>query len=338
MQKNWRELVKPKRLEVDKETLSGTYGKFVAEPLERGFAVTLGNSLRRILLSSLHGAAITAVKFDGVLHEFTTIPGVQEDVSDIILNLKGVKLKMHGEGPKIIKLEAKGDKDLCASDIICDDTVKVLNPGHHIANISKDGALSCELTVNSGTGYQPSEWNDTTDAPIGTIQIDAIFQPVSRANFAVTQVRVGHRTDYDKLTLETWTTGALEPQEAVAIAAKILKDQLSVFINFEEEDEPVEEEVAEKPVFNENLFKTVEELELSVRSANCLKNADIKYIGEMVQKTEQEMLKTKNFGRKSLNEIKEILRTMGLDFGMQIEGFLGRKELDELHLEHKETV
>jgi len=338
MQKNWRELVKPKRLEVDKETLSGTYGKFVAEPLERGFAVTLGNSLRRILLSSLHGAAITAVKFDGVLHEFTTIPGVQEDVSDIILNLKGVKLKMHGEGPKIIKLKAAGDKDLCAADIICDDTIEVLNPGHHIANISKDGALSCELTVNSGTGYQPSEWNDTTDAPIGTIQIDAIFQPVSRANFTVTQVRVGHRTDYDKLTLEAWTTGALEPQEAVAIAAKILKDQLSVFINFEEEDEPVEEEVAEKPVFNENLFKTVEELELSVRSANCLKNADIKYIGEMVQKTEQEMLRTKNFGRKSLNEIKEILRTMGLDFGMQIEGFLGRKELDELHLEHKETV
>ncbi len=338
MQKNWRELVRPKRIEVDKETLSGTYGKFVAEPLERGFGVTLGNSLRRILLSSLHGAAITAVKFDGVLHEFSTIPDVQEDVSDIILNLKGVKFKMHGEGPKTVRLEANGETDLKAGDIICDSTVEVLNPDKHIAFVSKEGSLSCDLTVNSGTGYQPSERNKSADAPIGTIQIDAIFQPVSRANFNVTQARVGQRTDYDKLTLEVWTTGALEPQETVAIAAKILKDQMSVFINFQEEEEDVVEKVAEKPVFNENLFKTVEELELSVRSANCLKNADIKYIGEMVQKTEQEMLRTKNFGRKSLNEIKEILRTMNLDFGMQIEGFLNRKELDELHLEHKETV
>jgi len=338
MQKNWRELVRPKRLEVDKETLSNTYGKFVAEPLERGFGVTLGNSLRRVLLSSLHGAAITAVKFDGVLHEFSTIPGVQEDVSDIILNLKAVKLKMHGEGPKTIRLEATGEKDLRAADLITDSTIEVLNPGQHIAFVSRDGSLSAELTVNSGTGYQPSERNDATGAPIGTIQMDAIFQPVSKANFNVTQARVGHRTDYDRLTLEVWTTGALEPQEALAIAAKILKDQLSVFINFEEEEEHVEEHPSEKPEFNENLFKTVEELELSVRSANCLKNADIKYIGEMVQKTEQEMLKTKNFGRKSLNEIKEILRSMGLDFGMQIEGFPGRKELDELHMEHKETA
>ncbi len=338
MQKNWRELVRPKRLEVDKETLSGTYGKFVAEPLERGFGVTLGNSLRRILLSSLHGAAITAVKFDGVLHEFSTIPDVQEDVSDIILNLKSVKFKMHGEGPKLVRLEANGETDIKAGDIICDSSIVVLNPEQHIAFVSKEGALSCDLTVNSGTGYQPSERNKATDAPIGTIQIDAIFQPVSRANFNVTQARVGQRTDYDKLTLEVWTTGALEPQETVAIAAKILKDQMSVFINFQEEDEEVVEKTAEKPAFNENLFKTVEELELSVRSANCLKNADIKYIGEMVQKTEQEMLRTKNFGRKSLNEIKEILRTMNLDFGMQIESFLNRKELDELHLEHKETV
>ncbi|MFQ5428151.1 MAG: DNA-directed RNA polymerase subunit alpha [Thermodesulfobacteriota bacterium] len=338
MQKNWRELVRPKRIEVDKETLTGTYGKFVAEPLERGFGVTLGNSLRRIMLSSLHGAAITAVKFDGVLHEFSTIPDVQEDVSDIILNLKAVKFKMYGEGPKTVRLEASGETDLKAGDIVCDPSIEVLNPEQHIAFVSKEGSLSCDLTVNSGTGYQPSERNKSTDTPIGTIQIDALFQPVSRANFNVTQARVGQRTDYDKLTLEVWTTGALEPQETVAIAAKILKDQMTVFINFQEEDEDVVEAVAEKPVFNENLFKTVEELELSVRSANCLKNADIKYIGEMVQKTEQEMLRTKNFGRKSLNEIKEILRTMSLDFGMQIEGFLNRKELDELHLEQKETV
>ena len=338
MQKNWRELVRPKRLEVERETLTGTYGKFVAEPLERGFGVTLGNSLRRVLLSSLHGAAITTVRFEGVLHEFSTIPGVQEDVSDIILNLKGVRLRLLGEGPKTIRIEAEGEKDLRAGDIITDPTVEILNPDHHIAHISRDGSIQAELTVETGTGYQPSEIMDSSSLPIGTIQMDAIFQPVRKANFHVTQARVGHRTDYDKLTLEVWTTGALDPQEAVAIAAKILKDQLSIFINFEEEEESAEDQAAEKPVFNENLFKTVEELELSVRSANCLKNADIKYIGEMVQKTEQEMLKTKNFGRKSLNEIKEILRSMGLDFGMQLDGFPTRKELDEMHMEHKETA
>lgn len=339
MQKNWRDLIKPKKLEVEKETLTNTYGKFVAEPLERGFGVTIGNSLRRILLSSLQGAAITSVKIDGVLHEFSSIPGVKEDVSDIILNLKQVKLKVHGEGPKTLRIKGSNDGVVKAGDIICDSTVEVLNPDQHIATVSKDAKFDCELIANTGKGYVPSERNKLPEQAIGVIPIDSIFQPVSRVNFTVTHARVGQRTDYDKLTLEIWTTGAIDPQNAVAIAAKILKDQLSVFITFEEKEEEAAGERSEaKPQFNENLFKTVDELELSVRSANCLKNADIKYIGEMVQKSEQEMLRTKNFGRKSLNEIKEILRGMGLDFGMKIEGFPSRKELDAMHIEHKETA
>ncbi len=339
MQKNWRDLIKPKKLEVEKDTLTDTYGKFVAEPLERGFGVTIGNSLRRILLSSLQGAAITSVKIDGVLHEFSSIPGVKEDVSDIILNLKQVRLKIHGEGPKTLRIKGSNDGMVTAGDIICDNTVEVLNPDQHIATVSKDSKFDCELVANTGRGYVPSERNKQPDQPIGTIPIDAIFQPVSRVNFTVTNARVGQRTDYDKLALEIWTTGAIDPQNALAIAAKVLKDQLSVFITFEEKEEETAGEKGEaKPSFNENLFKTVDELELSVRSANCLKNADIKYIGEMVQKTEQEMLRTKNFGRKSLNEIKEILRGMGLDFGMKIEGFPSRKELDAMHIEHKETA
>jgi len=339
MQKNWRDLIKPKSLEVDKDTLTDTYGKFVAEPLERGFGLTLGNSLRRILLSSLQGAAITDIKIDGVLHEFSSIPGVKEDVSDIILNFKQVRLKMYEEGPKKLTISSNGGGVVTAGDIVCDPTVEVLNPEQHIATISKGAAFNCELTANSGKGYVPSERNKQPDMPIGTIPIDAIYQPVKRANFTVTHARVGQRTDYDKLTLELWTSGVIAPVDAVAIAAKILKDQLSVFINFEEEEEEAQaDREEERPKFNENLFKTVDELELSVRSANCLKNADIKYIGEMVQKSEQEMLKTKNFGRKSLNEIKEILRGMGLDFGMKLNAFPTRKELDERQLEHKDPA
>ena len=339
MQRNWRELIKPKRLEVDEGSLTTTYGKFVAEPLEKGFGVTLGNSLRRILLSSLQGAAITGVKFDGVLHEFSNIPGVNEDVSDIILNLKQVRLKIHGEGPKTVKLKATGAESLTAGDIICDSTVEVLNPEQHVAVVSKDSKFDCELIVDTGKGYVPLERNKSPNQPIGLIPMDSIFQPVTRVNFTLTNARVGQRTDYDKLTMEVWTTGAIEPHTAVAIAAKILKEQLSVFITFEEEEESVLVEKDEvKPKFNENLFKTVDELELSVRSANCLKNADIKYIGEMVKKTEQEMLKTKNFGRKSLNEIKEILRGMDLDFGMTLEAFPSRDELDSMHHEQKESA
>ncbi|MEK6758253.1 MAG: DNA-directed RNA polymerase subunit alpha [Deltaproteobacteria bacterium] len=339
MQKNWRDLIKPKKLEVEKETLTGTYGKFVAEPLERGFGVTIGNSLRRILLSSLQGAAITSVKIDGVLHEFSSVPGVKEDVSDIILNLKQVRLKIHGDGPKTLKIKGAVDGVVRAGDIICDSTVEILNPEQTIATLSRDAKFECELAVNNGKGYVSAEKNKLAEQPIGVIPIDSIFQPVSRVNFNVTHARVGQRTDYDKLVLELWTTGAIDPQSAVAIAAKVLKDQLSVFITFEESEEEVGFEKSDsRPLFNDNLFKTVEELELSVRSANCLKNADIKYIGEMVQKTEQEMLRTKNFGRKSLNEIKELLRGMGLDFGMKLDGFPSRKDLDATHTEHKETA
>jgi DNA-directed RNA polymerase subunit alpha len=321
MQKNWRELIKPKKIEVSK--ITDTYGKFVAEPLERGFGLTIGNSLRRILLSSLQGAAITAVKFDGVLHEFSSIPGVKEDISDIILNFKQVKLDIEGEGPKTLRLKATGSSDLKAGDIECDSTVKVLNPEQHIATLAKDAKIDCELTANTGKGYVPAERNKSPDQPVSTIAIDSIFQPVTRMNFDVSHARVGQRTDYDKLTFELWTTGAIDPQTAVAIASKILKDQLSVFITFEEEEEEKEtplpaEGIEGLPWYNENLFKTVDELELSVRSANCLKNADIKYIGEMVQKTEQEMLKT-------------------LDFGMKLEGFRSRKELEKMHIEHKES-
>jgi DNA-directed RNA polymerase subunit alpha len=339
MQKNWRDLIKPKKLEVEKETLTDTYGKFVAEPLERGFGLTLGNSLRRVLLSSLQGAAITDIKIDGVLHEFSSIPGVKEDVSDIILNFKQVRLRMHEDGTKTLRIKSSGGGTVTAGDIETDGTIEVLNKDQEIATVSEGAEFNCELTASSGKGYVPSERNKQPDQPIGVIPIDSLFQPVTRVNFKVTHARVGQRTDYDRLALEFWTTGAIDPQGAVAIAAKILKDQLSVFINFEEEEEEVvaatEEDV---PRFNEGLFKTVDELELSVRSANCLKNADIKYIGEMVQKTEQEMLKTKNFGRKSLNEIKELLRGMGLDFGIKLDGFPERKELDSLQIEHKETA
>lgn len=336
MQKNWRELIKPKKLEVDK--LTATYGKFVAEPLERGYGVTIGNTLRRILLSSLRGAAITSVKFPGVLHEFSTMPGVKEDVSDIILNLKQVRLRVDGEGQRNLKIKVSGSRAVKAGDIECDHTVTVLNPELHIATIGKDGKFECELTASSGRGYVPAEKNKSATLPVGAIPIDSVFQPVIRVNFDVTHARVGQRTDYDKLTLEIWTTGAVEPQTAIGIASKILKDQVSVFIPFEEGDEAEGGGAGSdlKSRFNENLFKTVDELELSVRSQNCLKNANIKFIGEMVQKTEQEMLKTKNFGRKSLNEIKEIIQQMGLDFGQKIDGFPTRKELDKMGVEKKE--
>ncbi len=340
MQRNWRDLIKPKKLEVDQKTLTDTYGKFVAEPLERGFAVTLGNSLRRVLLSSLQGAAVTGVKFDNVLHEFSTISGVKEDVSDIILNLKQVKIKMDAEGPKVLELKSVGKEEVTAGDIVCDADTTILNPDLPLVTVSKGSDFSCELTVDSGKGYAPAERNFDLKDIVGLIPIDAIFQPVTRVNFNVTNARVGQTTDYDKLTIEVWTNGAIDPQGAVAIAAKILKDQVTVFITFEEEEEVCEVEEASEsaPKFNENLYKTVDELELSVRSANCLKNADIKYIGEMVQKTEGEMLRTKNFGRKSLNEIKEILRGMGLDFGMTLDGFPVRTALDEMHHNEKESA
>ena len=327
MHRNWRELIKPKKVEVESAD-SSTYGKFSCEPLERGFGLTIGNSLRRVLLSSLQGAAIVSVKIEDVLHELSTVPGVVEDVSDIILNLKEVRLKLHGDPPRTIRINAQTEGVVKAGDIITDGQVEVLNPEHYIATLSKDGKLKAELTVEMGKGYVPAERDPEEPQIIGDIPIDALFSPIRKVNYVVTNARVGQRTDYDKLTMEVWTDGSLEPRDAIAYAAKILKDQLALFINFEEDEEPQHEtdEKSEKRI-NENLFRTVDELELSVRSSNCLKNANIHYIGELVQKTENEMLKTKNFGRKSLNEIKEILAEMGLSLGMKIEGFPPREEL-----------
>jgi len=320
--KNWRDLIKPRGLVIDQESLSNTYGKFVAEPLERGFGITLGNSLRRVLLSSLQGAAITSLKAEGVEHEFMTIPEVAEDVTDIILNLKEVLLQIHTNEVKTIRIEADGPKEIKAGDIIADGQVEILNPGHHVLTISEGGRVRMEMTARRGRGYVPAERNKVPGSPIGTIPIDALFSPIRKVNYQVTNARVGQQTDYDRLTLEVWTDGSVQPADAVAFAAKIVKEQLSIFINFDETEEPAEEvKPVEEQKLNENLFRSVDELELSVRSANCLQNANIKTIGDLVQKTEAEMLKTKNFGRKSLKEIKEILQNMGLSLGMKIDNW-----------------
>ncbi len=335
MQRNWRELIKPKRLEIETNGRPDTYAKFVCEPLERGFGTTLGNAIRRVLLSSLQGAAITSVKIDGVLHEFSTVPGVIEDVTDIILNLKEVRFKMHGEGTRHLLIEKLGEGAVTAGDIRGDAHVEVLNPDLHVCTLAKDAKLRMELVIKQGKGYVPADRNMEENQPIGMVPIDAIFSPVRKVSYVVTQARVGQITDYDKLTMEIWTDGSIKPEDALAYAAKIMKDQVSIFINFEEEAEVTEEEIRLEPEYNENLFRSVDELELSVRSANCLKNADIRYIGELVQKTESEMLKTKNFGRKSLNEIKEILTEMGLSLGMKIENFPGREEIEERRKEQE---
>jgi len=332
-QKSLKDLIRPKRLEVETETLTPFYGKFIAEPFERGFGITIGNSLRRILLSSLQGAAIVSVKIDGVLHEFSTIPGVKEDVTEIILNLKEVRLKLHTEGPKTIRVKAEGLKVLKAGDIQTGDAVEILNPDHHIATLSRDAKLSMEMVVKVGRGYVSAEHNKEENQPIGTIPIDAIFTPIKKVNYTVTNARVGQITDYDKLTLEVWTDGSLSPEEAVAHSAKTLKNQLSIFVTFEEEEEEetvVSGERDEIEKLNENLFRSVDELELSVRSANCLKHANIKLIGDLVQKTESEILATKNFGRKSLNEIKELLGDMGLSLGMKLEHWPPKKAEEEM--------
>jgi DNA-directed RNA polymerase subunit alpha len=324
---NWREMIRPDKVQI---TSTPTYGKFVCEPLERGFGTTIGNGLRRIILSSLHGAAITSVKFESVMHEFSAIPGVLEDVSEIILNLKEVRLKMTDPERRIVRIEAKGEGVVTAGDIISDDgRVTILNPDLPIATLSEDGKLSMSMTARYGKGYALSEANKDEDAAIGTIPIDAVFSPIKRVNYVVGNARVGQRTDYDKLTLEVWTDGSILPEDAVAFGAKIFKEQMSIFINFDEDVEPEMDSLSDeeqKPKFNDNLFRSVEELELSVRSANCLKNAEINKIYQLVQKTESEMLKTKNFGRKSLNEIKEVLSEMGLSLGMKLEGFEAPEE------------
>jgi len=312
----------PKRLDINADTLSEKYGKFVARPLERGFGLTLGNSLRRVMLSSLQGASVTAVQIEGVVHEFTSIPDVKEDMAEIILNLKEVNFRMTSE-EVILTLDCKGPCTVTAGDIETNHQVTILNPEQLVATVGEGGHLKGQIKVSMGRGYAQAEVNKTPDLGVGWVPVDSYFSPVRRVNYSVTQSRVGQRTDFDRLTLEIWTDGSVKPEDAVALGSKILKDQLSVFLNFEEEAEPVVEAEEEKsPQFNSNLLRSVEELELSVRSANCLQNAAIKYIYELVQKTEGEMLKTKNFGRKSLNEIKEILGTMGLSLGMKLEGFV----------------
>lgn len=319
--KFWRELIKPKGFEIEKDTQSVEYAKFVVRPLERGFGVTLGNSLRRILLSSMMGSAVTAVKFEGVLHEFSTIPDVLEDVSDIILNLKQVRFRQYNSEPLTLKISKKGAGVVTAADIMTSDKIEILNPHQHIATLGNNANFNAELIVSYGRGYAPVE-NSTGDLQVGFIGVDALHSPIRKVNYSVSNARVGQRTDYDALALEVWTDGSLKPEEAVSLASKILKEQLQIFLTFDESLEPSDEvRGMGSSSLNENLFRSVDDLELSVRSANCLKNANIRFIGELVVRSEAEMLKTKNFGRKSLNEIKEILTTMGLGLGMKIEGW-----------------
>jgi DNA-directed RNA polymerase subunit alpha len=319
----WKGFQKPKRLVSDLDTLTDKYGKFQAQPFERGFGTTIGNALRRVLLSSIEGAAITAVRIEGVMHEFSSIPGVVEDATDIILNLKQIPLKMNVEGPKTLYLRMNEPGEVTSRAIQEDPDIEILDKDVYLATISEGGHLEIEMRVKAGRGYVSAEKNYDEDLPIGYIPVDSVHSPIRKVNYTVDAARLGQMTDYDKLTLEVWTNGAVTPQDAVGLAAKLLKDHMTILINFEEEPEP---EVVPSPTFeraplvpNENLDRSVEELELSVRSYNCLKNANITTIRELVQKTESEMLKTKNFGRKSLNEIKEILATMGLGLGMKFD-------------------
>jgi DNA-directed RNA polymerase subunit alpha len=323
MHRNWQDLITPKNLET--EVCTDTYGKFVAKPLERGYGLTLGNSLRRVLLSSLNGAAIVAVRITGVDHEFSTISGVKEDVTDLILNLKQINMRYRGDGDATVRLKVSGQGVVTAGQIETSGDVEILNPEQIIAHLDADGKLDMEMVVRLGRGYVSADANRSDDLPVGMIAIDSIFAPVRRVSYSVSNARVGQMTDYDKLSIEVWTNGAERPDDALAYAAKILKEQLTIFVNFDE----VEEDTAARAAsavpatvaMNDNLYKEVSTLELSVRAANCLENANIKFIGELVTRTEAEMLKTKNFGRKSLNEIKDLLAEMGLSLGMKIDGF-----------------
>lgn len=320
---NWREIIKPEKVQIASQT--PTYGKFVWEPLERGFGITIGNSLRRIILSSICGSAIVSVKFDGVMHEFSTIPGVLEDISEIILNLKNVRVKMEDSEPRMIEIDVAGERVITAADIISGDgKVEVMNPDQHIATLTTDAKFRAEMMVKAGKGYSLAELNKDPEAPVGTIAIDSVYSPLKRVNYRISNARIGQKTDFDKLTMEVWTDGSVSPEESIAYGAKILKEQMNVFINFDEDLEPeLTEQVTDdsKPRQNENLYLDVDELELSVRSANCLRNANITKIFQLVRRTEPEMLKTKNFGRKSLNEIKELLAELGLSLGMNIDSF-----------------
>ena len=318
LQKNWQTLIKPKQLSVEPGGDAKRVATVVAEPLERGFGLTLGNALRRVLLSSLQGAAVTSLQIEGVLHEFSSLPGVLEDVTDVVLNVKSICLRMHGEGPKRMRLRAAGPGEIHARQIETGHDIEILNPDLVICTLENGAHITMELTVENGKGYVPGTANRPEDAPIGLIPVDALFSPVRKVTYRVENTRVGQVTDYDRLAMRVETNGAVTPEDAVALAARILQDQLQLFINFEEPRHAVEKESAGEPLINKNLLRKVDELELSVRSANCLKNDNIVYIGDLVQKTEGEMLRTPNFGRKSLNEIKEVLANMGLHLGMEI--------------------
>ncbi len=319
LQKNWTELIKPGNLEITPGGDPLRTATLVAEPLERGFGLTLGNGLRRILLSSLQGAAVTSIQIEGVLHEFSSIPGVREDVTDIVLNIKSMALRMHSEGPKRMTLTATGPGEITASQIETGPDIDIMEPGHVLMTLDQGTRIVMDLMVENGKGYVPAVQNRVADAPIGLIPVDALFSPVRKVSYQVGNARIGERTDLDKLTMQIETNGAVTPEDAVALSARILQDQLQLFVNFEEPRAAQPEERAEEDLaFNRNLLRKVDELELSVRSANCLKNDNIIYIGDLVQKTEAEMLRTPNFGRKSLNEIKEVLSQMGLHLGMEI--------------------
>jgi DNA-directed RNA polymerase subunit alpha len=318
----WKGFQRPKRLEFERETLTDRFGRFYAQPFERGFGTTIGNALRRVLLSSIEGAAITAVKIDGVLHEFSPIPGVVEDATDIILNLKQIPLKLHVDYTKTLLLRVDKPGEVRARDIQADGDVEILEPDAHIATVAEHGKLHMEMRMKRGRGYVSADKNFDEDLGIGWIPIDSVHSPIKKVNYLVEAARLGQTTDYDKLTVDVWTNGSISARDAVSLSAKLIRDHLNIFINLEEGAEPQMEAAGDQPhsgVGNENLDKSVEELELSVRSYNCLKNANIRTIRELVQKTEAEMLKTKNFGRKSLNEIKEILHTMGLSLGMRVD-------------------
>ncbi|MBF6569816.1 MAG: DNA-directed RNA polymerase subunit alpha [Candidatus Binataceae bacterium] len=331
MQTDWRDLIKPKAVEFDEKEVTQAYGRFFAEPLERGYGITIGNTLRRVLLASLPGFAITAVRIKGVLHEFSTLPGIKEDITDIVLNLKEVRLQLHEGDELTASLQAKGEGVVTARDISGGPNLDILTPDQHIATLDKGAELDMELVVRRGRGYVPAE-RGAEEEPIGTIRLDAIFSPIRKVNFTVTNARVGQRTDYDRLALEIWTDGSISPRDALTYAARVGRDQMSIFAGMEEDVEapllqPGDES---RPALNESLFKPVAELPVSVRAFNGLQNADIKYVGELVQRNEQDMLKIKNFGRKSLNEIKEVLTDMGLSLGMRLDGLPARSELDRM--------
>jgi DNA-directed RNA polymerase subunit alpha len=319
LQKNWTDLIKPNKLDIEPGANPARQATIVAEPLERGFGLTLGNAMRRVLLSSLQGAAVTSIQIEGVLHEFSSIPGVREDITDIVLNVKSMALRMHSEGPKRMTLTATGPGEVTASQVETGPDIEIMDPDHVLLTLDQGARVVMELTVESGKGYVPAAQNRAADAPIGLIPVDALFSPVKKVSYQVGNARVGERTDLDKLTLEIETNGAVNAEDTIALAARILQDQLQLFVNFEEPQAVQQIEVVHEDLeFNRNLLRKVDELELSVRSANCLKNDNIIYIGDLVQKTEAEMLRTPNFGRKSLNEIKEVLAQMGLHLGMEI--------------------